>query len=182
MKRKNLFSLAGVAVMLLVLSSCTTTTQYPPLDTVESLDLERYLGSWYEIGRYQHRFEKNLVGVKADYSLREDGRIQVVNSGIKGDLEGKLSSVKAIAWRPEDAEPGRLKVRFFGLFTSDYLVFGLDEENYQWALVGSDDRDFLWFLSRTPEVSEEVLTKMKAIANEQGYDLDQLFLVPQKER
>jgi apolipoprotein D and lipocalin family protein len=74
-----------------------------------------------------------------------------------------------------------LKVRFFGLFPSDYLVFGLDEE-YQWALVGSDDRDFLWFLSRTPEVSDDTLDTMKAIAVAQGYDMEQLFLVPQKER
>ncbi len=107
----------------------------------------------------------------------------MVNSGIKGDLEGKPTSVKAIAWRPDEDVPGRLKVRFFGLFTSDYLVFGLDEEEYQWALVGSDDRDLLWFLSRTPpEVSDATLATMKAIALEQGYDMEQLFLVPQKER
>ncbi len=182
MKRKALLSLGGLLAMFVMLASCATSSKYPPLDTVGSLDLDRYLGSWYEIARYQHRFEKNLVGAKADYSLRDDGRIQVVNSGIKGDLEGKLSSVKALAWRPDDEVPGRLKVRFFGLFTSDYLVFGLDEEEYQWALVGSDDRDFLWFLSRTPEVSDATLDIMKAIAVEQGYDMEQLFLVPQKER
>ncbi|WP_321301364.1 lipocalin family protein [uncultured Sphaerochaeta sp.] len=181
MKRKGLLSIGGILAMLVMLTSCATTGKYPPLDTVSSLDLDRYLGSWYEIARYQHRFEKNLVGAKADYSLRDDGRIQVVNSGIKGELEGKITSVKAVAWRPDEGVPGRLKVRFFGLFTSDYLVFGLDED-YQWALVGSDDRDFLWFLSRTPEVSDATLDAMKAIAVEQGYDMEKLFLVPQKER
>ncbi len=183
MKRSGLFSLSGLlAAVVVLLASCVTASDYPPLDTVSSLDIDRYLGSWYEVGRYQHRFEKNLVGAKADYSLMDDGRIRVVNSGLKKDLDGKLVKVKAVAWRPDDTLAGRLKVRFFGLFTSDYLVFGLDEEQYQWALVGSDDRDFLWFLSRTPEVDDAVLDTMKAIAVAQGYDMEQLFLVPQKER
>jgi apolipoprotein D and lipocalin family protein len=89
--------------------------------------------------------------------------------------------VKAVAWRPDDKVPGALKVRFFGLFAADYLVFGLDEE-YRWALVGSNDRNTLWFLARTPEVSNRTLEEMKAIAVSQGYDLSELFMVPQKER
>lgn len=172
-----------VAAALASLVGCATTIpEADRLTTVDALDLDRYLGSWYEIARYQHGFEKNLVGAKADYSLRDDGRIQVVNSGLKKTLDGKLTSVKAVAWRPDEAQPGRLKVKFFGLFTSDYLVFGLDEQQYQWALVGNDSKDYLWFLSRTPVVSDELLSTMKQLAREQGYDLENLFLVPQKER
>ncbi len=181
MKKLSLISLGITAALVLFLSSCSTKSEYPPLRTVQALDLNQYLGSWYEIGRYQHRFEKDLVGAKADYSLREDGQVQVVNSGLKETLDGKLKSIKAVAWRPDDSVPGKLKVKFFGLITGDYLVFGLDE-NYQWALVGDDSRNYLWFLSRTPEVSDEVLAQMKAIAVEQGYDMNKLFLVPQKER
>lgn len=170
-----------VGALLLLLISCSSTSDQIPLETVNTLDLNRYLGSWYEIARYPHRFEKNLVAAKADYSLRDDGRIQVVNSALKQTLDGKPTQVKAIAWRNDENIPGALKVRFFGLFTSDYLVFALDED-YQWALVGSNDRDFLWFLSRTPEVSDELLLQMKALAVEQGYDMEKLVLVAQKER
>jgi lipocalin len=163
-------------------SLASPTAALRTMQTVKCLDLDRYLGSWYELARYPHGFEKNLVGVKADYSLRQDGRISVVNSGLKKGLDGKLTEVKAVAWRPDEAKSGRLKVKFFSLFTSDYLVIGLDEENYQWAVVGDDDRQSLWFLCRTPSVDTAVLDRMKAIAHERGYDLGPLFLVPQKER
>lgn len=147
-----------------------------PLQTVAQLDLERYLGLWYEIARFEHGFEKKLVGVTAEYSLRPDGRIKVVNSGCKHTLDGKRIKAKAIAWRPDRSVPGALKVRFFHLFTSDYLVFGLDE-NYRWALVGDPNRSSLWFLARESSISPEVLTQMKSIAREQGYDLSGLTMV-----
>ncbi len=153
-----------------------------PLDLVDEVDVERYLGRWYEIARFQHRFEKNIVGAAADYSLREDGKIRVVNSGFKGSLDGKYTQVKAVAWVPDSDRPGALKVRFFNLFTSDYMIFGLDGENYEWALVGNNSRDFLWFLAREHTISEELLDKMKGIARSQGYDLSGLYLVPQKPR
>lgn len=153
-----------------------------PLALVPTLDLQRYLGRWYEIARYQHGFEKTLVGATAEYALREDGKISVLNSGFKKTLDGKYTDVKAVAWRPNDAVPGALKVKFFGLFASDYLVFGLDQGNYQWALVGENNRNYLWFLSRTPEVDPALLERMKALASSQGYDLSKLYIVPQKAR
>ena len=171
-----------IMIAIATLLGCTTSAYAEdPLETVGSLDLEKYLGRWYEIARYQHGFERNIVGATAEYSKRSDGRIQVVNSGFKKTLDGPYTSVKAVAWRPDDKVPGALKVRFFGLFAADYLVFGLDEE-YRWALVGSNDRNTLWFLARTPEVSNRTLDEMKAIAVSQGYDLSELFMVPQKER
>jgi apolipoprotein D and lipocalin family protein len=153
-----------------------------PLELVPQLDPGRYAGKWYEIARFQEGFEKGLVGVKAEYTIRADGKIDVLNSGLKKDLDGKLSSIKALAWRPDSSRQGALKVRFFGLFAADYLVFGLDDKDYQWALVGNDSRKFLWFLSRTPTVTPEVFETMKGIAEGQGYDLSKLYLVPQKER
>jgi len=153
-----------------------------PLDLVPALDLQRYLGRWYEVARYQHGFEKTLVGATAEYALRDDGKVSVLNSGFRKTLEGKYTDVKAVAWRPDDAVPGALKVKFFGLFTSDYLVFGLDDIDYQWALVGNNSRKYLWFLSRTPEVAPELLEKMQGIAEAQGYDLSKLYIVPQKAR
>jgi lipocalin len=175
--------MVAVVLLSLTLVGCATSSfADDPLDLVSSLDLQRYLGRWYEIARFQHGFEKTLVGATAEYALREDGRVSVLNSGFKRTLDGKYTSVNAVAWRPDDNVPGALKVKFFGLFTSDYLVFGLDEENYQWALVGNNNRDYLWLLSRTPEISSELLEHMKAIAVEQGYDISELYLVPQKAR
>jgi len=153
-----------------------------PLALVDALDPARYLGRWYEIARYPQFFENGLVGTTAEYSLRKDGRIDVVNSGFKKTLDGKYSAAKAVAWIPDPAKPGALKVKFFGLFAADYLVFGLDGEDYQWAIVGNDSRKFLWFLARTPEIPEELVAKMKAIAEAQGYDLSKLYFVPQKAR
>jgi apolipoprotein D and lipocalin family protein len=174
----------AISIFATVLLFASTAYSAPkdPLMSVPRLDLERYLGRWYEIARYQHGFEKDLVGVTAEYSLRPDGRIEVVNSGFKATLEGKYSQVKAVAWRPDASRPGALKVRFFGLFSSDYLVFGLDDKDYSWAMVGNDARKFLWFLSRTPTISAEQWATMRAIAEKQGYDLSKLNAVPQKER
>lgn len=157
-------------------------TELTPLQTVPALDLEKYLGRWYEIARFPHGFEKSLVGVTAEYSLRKDGKVKVVNSGFKHTLDGKYSKVNAVAWRADDAVPGALKVKFFHLFTSDYLVIGLDEEDYSWAVVGNPDRSFIWFLSRTPGVSSDLLLLMKKIATENGYDLSGLAMVLQQER
>lgn len=154
----------------------------PPLELVPVLDAERYLGRWYEIARFQHSFEKTLVGATAEYSLRPDGKIAVVNSGFKKTLGGKYTSVKAVAWIPDPARPGALKVRFFGLFAADYLVFGLDDADYRWAVVGDNSRNYLWLLARTPTISADLYAKMKAIAASQGYDLSGLYEVPQKER
>ena len=178
----RMMALAPLALLLAFAGTANVSAETPPLRTVETLDVQKYLGRWYEIARFQHGFEKTIVGAMAEYSLRPDGRIQVVNSGFKKDLDGRYTDVKAVAWQPDPAVPGALKVKFFGLFTSDYLVFGLDQENYTWALVGNNDRDFLWFLSRTPTVSAELLEKMKSIAVVQGYDLSGLYLVPQKAR
>ncbi len=146
------------------------------------MDVPRYLGRWYEIARFQHRFEKSIVGATAEYSLRGDGRIQVLNSGFKKSLDGAYTQVKAVAWVPDAGRPGALKVRFFGLFTGDYLIFGLDPQGYSWALVGSDSRRYLWFLARTPQISEELFSRMRDLARAQGYELSGLYKVPQKAR
>jgi apolipoprotein D and lipocalin family protein len=171
------------ACVMLTLALGSTGAETPgKLQLVQALDPRRYSGRWYEIARFQHVFEKSLVGVTAEYSLRNDGRIDVLNSGFKKVLDGKYSSIHAVAWVPDSSKPGALKVRFFGLFASDYLVFGLDQTNYSWALVGNNSRDFLWFLSRTPTISPELMAAMKKQAESQGYDISKLYEVPQKLR
>ena len=181
MKKTTLLALSTLSA--LILAGCASIPEGPaPLQTVAPVDVQRYLGRWYEIARFQHRFEKSIVGATAEYSLLEGGRIRVVNSGFKKELDGRYTEVRAVAWVPDASRPGALKVRFFGLFTSDYLIFGLDQEDYSWALVGADSRDFLWFLARTPEIGDELFERMKEIARSQGYDLSGLYKVPQKAR
>jgi len=180
---KKYIFISIILFSLIIITSCTTTKfKKDPLETVKELDLNRYLGRWYEIARFQSGFEKNIVGATAEYSLLDDGRIRVINSGFKKSLDGKYTSIKAVAWRDNDNKPGALKVKFFSLFSADYLVFALDNENYEWALVGNNNRSLIWFLSRKPKISDELFNKMKKIANEQGYDLSNLYIVPQKSR
>ncbi|MGA2641262.1 MAG: lipocalin family protein [Spirochaetia bacterium] len=153
-----------------------------PLRLVESVDIQKYLGRWYEIARFTHRFERSLVGVTAEYSIRDDGRIQVINSGFRKSLDGKHTDAKGVAWIPDPRRPAALKVSFFWPFAADYLIFGLDQDNYSWALVGDNSREYLWFLARMPEISDELLQKMQQLARDQGYDPSRLDKVPQKPR
>jgi len=170
-----------VSSSLLAVSG-TASQVHKPLQLEEKLDVQRYLGRWYELARFQHRFESGLVGVTAEYSLRSDGRIQVVNSGFKHDLNGPSREARGVAWVPDPRTPAALKVRFFWPFAGNYLVFGLDQKDYSWALVGDNSRKYLWFLARTPQITAELFQKMKQIAVSQGYDLANLYIVAQKPR
>ena len=148
---------------------------------VKTLDLDRYLGTWYEIARYDHRFERGLVGVTANYSMRDDGKIKVINSGYKDSLTGKYSEATGKAKIPDPVnEPAKLRVSFFWNFYGDYFVLEL-EENYKWAIIGSRSDKYLWILSRTPQMDnteyEECLDKLR----KRGYDVSKLIEVQQKE-
>ncbi len=141
---------------------------------VASLDLNRYLGDWYEIARFDHSFERGLEFCKANYALRKDGKIAVTNTGIK-DGKPKTSNGKA---KTTDT-PALLRVSFFGPFYSDYRVMMLDA-NYQWALVGSKNAKYLWILSRTPQLPKATLDSILAEAKRRGYDTSKLIWVKQK--
>ena len=141
---------------------------------VAALDLNRYLGDWYEIARFDHSFERGLEFCKANYALREDGKIAVTNTGIK-EGKNKTSNGKA---KTTDT-PALLRVSFFGPFYSDYRVMMLDAD-YQWALIGSGSAKYLWILSRTPELPKETLDTILAEAQRRGYDTTKLIWVKQK--
>jgi lipocalin len=145
--------------------------------TVKELDLPRYLGTWYEIARFDHRFERGLQGVTATYSMRDDGKIKVLNQGYENTLDGKLSVAEGKA--KTTSEPGKLKVSFFWIFYADYFVLELDE-NYQWVLIGSSSDKYLWILSRTPQLEEKVKNHILEKAKERGYDISKLIWVKQK--
>jgi lipocalin len=166
---------------ILFLLSCTkTNSQMINQTTVKELDLNRYLGTWYEIARFPHSFEKNLVGVTATYSLRNDGLIKVLNQGYKNTLAGERSKAVGKAKIPNSAEPGKLKVSFFWIFYADYFVLELDE-NYQYAMIGSSSDKYFWILSRTPQMAPEVYEMLLEKARKRGYNLEKLYKVPQPE-
>lgn len=146
---------------------------------IKDLDRERYLGTWYEIARFPHSFEKGLVGVTATYSMRSDGKIKVENAGFMNSLDGerKVALGKAkLAGKPTD---GHLKVSFFLFFYADYFIMDLDPE-YRWALIGSKSDKYLWILSRTPQLDDQTYNMILNKARGLGYDLKLLYKVPQK--
>ncbi|MBN1821309.1 MAG: lipocalin family protein [Prolixibacteraceae bacterium] len=146
--------------------------------TVKELDLNRFMGVWYEIARFDHSFERGLVGVTATYSLRTDGKITVINQGYKNSLDGKLNRARGKAKLPDPAEPGKLKVSFFLFFYADYYVLELDE-NYEWALIGSSSDKYLWILSRTPQIKYSLYSEILKKAESRGYNTKLLIEVLQ---
>ena len=147
---------------------------------VKNFELARYLGTWYEIARFPHSFEKDLCGVTATYSLRNDGKIRVVNSGYKDSLNGKFKTIEGKAKTTDNAGNGHLKVSFFLFFYADYYILELDTTNYEYALVGSSSPKYLWILCRNPEMPEETYLKLVDLAKERGYAIQNLIRVEQK--
>lgn len=168
-----------VFIVLFLVSSCKSQSSMIDKTVVKDLDIERYLGDWYEIARYDHSFERGLVGVTATYSFRDDGKIKVVNAGYKETLNGKRSEATGKAKIPDLAVPSKLKVSFFWFFYGDYFVLELDE-NYQWAVIGSSSDKYLWILSRTPQIDENRYNELLAGLTQRGYDVSKLIFVKQK--
>jgi len=180
MKRSLLITIIFAILASLTLLSCSSNKKMINNNVVENLEIDKFIGTWYEIARYQHRFEKDLVGVTATYSLEKNDRIKVVNKGYKEKLDGKEKSITGKAKIPDPQNPGNLKVSFFWIFYSDYLVMELDEENYQWAVIGSSSPNYLWILSRNPEMDEKLYKNLLSRIEKRGYDISKLYMVPQK--
>jgi apolipoprotein D and lipocalin family protein len=145
---------------------------------VAGFELERYLGKWYEIARLDHSFERGLTRVTAEYSLREDGGVRVVNRGFSAATQ-EWDEAEGKAYFVEGEDQGYLKVSFFGPFYGSYVVFELDREAYQYAFIAGPDTSYLWLLARTPVVSDEVLQRFTERAAELGFATDSLILVAQ---
>ena len=158
----------------LSLTSCLSVPE--GVTPVTNFELNRYLGRWYEVARLDHSFERNLEAVSAEYALRDDGGIKVINSGRNID-SGQIQQAEGRAYFVEDPSIGHLKVSFFGPFFGSYVIFELDQEDYQYAFVAGNTTDYLWLLSRSPKVSEELLEKFKSRAVELGFDLQELIMV-----
>jgi apolipoprotein D and lipocalin family protein len=149
------------------------TENLPPVTTVKELDINKYLGTWYEIASFPQRFQKDCTGTTATYSLRDDGKISVLNKCFKKALNGPESTANGKAWVPNPSEPGQLKVQFFWPFSGDYWVIALDKD-YQWVVVGSPNRKYLWILARTPSIKDSLYSELTKMAELQFFDLTKL--------
>ena len=160
---------------------CSLSARNNKIDNtpVPAIDIPRYMGLWYEIARFDHRFERDMSGTIAVYSQKNNGTIRVENSGWK-DNKYKRSVGKAKAVRNTANEPTLLRVSFFGPFYSDYRVLMLDE-NYRYALVGSGSSKYLWILSRTPDLPYHTRMNIIREAQRRGYDTSHLVWVDQND-
>jgi len=171
--RYNIHIMKKLLILSLVAALFAGCSNAQKIDNsvVKTLDLNKYLGDWYEIARFDHSFERGLDYCKANYALREDGKVAVTNTGIK---EGRQKTSEGKAKTTDEAAV--LRVSFFGPFYSDYRVMLLDAD-YQWALVGSKSAKYLWILSRTPQLPQETLDTILAEAQRRGYDTTKLIWV-----
>ena len=149
-----------------------------PLHSVERVEVERYLGLWYEIARFPNRFEENCEGVTAEYSRRDDGLIGVVNTCRKGAPDGPVEVADGRARIVDETSNAKLEVSFFGPFWGDYWIIDLAED-YSLALVGEPEGRYLWILSRTPAISDDARAEALATLRGFGYDTDALYFTQQ---
>jgi len=143
---------------------------------ITGFELERYLGTWYEIARLDHSFERGLEKVTATYSMRDDGGVRVLNRGWSASNEA-WEEAEGKAYFVEDPATGYLKVSFFGPFYGSYVIFDLDKDNYQYAFVSGPDLSYLWLLSRAPNIDPAVMDSFLAQAERHGFDTASLIMV-----
>jgi len=164
-----------VLLVVVVLTGCTGLPK--GVTPIGNFELDRYLGTWYEIARLDHSFERGLSRVSAEYTLRPDGGVVVQNQGYS-EANGEFEDATGKAYFVGEPATGHLKVSFFGPFYGSYVIFRLDPQ-YQYAFVSGFNKKNLWLLSRTPEVSEDLITRFRNEAESLGFDLSDLILVDQ---
>lgn len=165
---------ATVAAAVYLLSACTGLPAR--VTPVSDFDVDRYLGTWYEIARLDHGFERGLEKVTAHYSLRADGGIRVVNRGFDV-ARGEWKQAVGKGYFIDDRRTGRLKVSFFGPFYGSYNIIALDHAEYRYAMVCGPDTSYLWILAREPRLDQQIMDKLVAQAHTLGFDTSGLIYV-----
>jgi apolipoprotein D and lipocalin family protein len=149
------------------------------IQPVKDFELNRYLGKWYEIARLDHSFERGLDKVSAEYSMRDDGGVRVINRGYSSE-DSDWQEAEGKAYFVRSSDEGYLKVSFFGPFYGSYIIFDLDKEDYQYSFVSGNNTSYLWLLARTPTVSNEVLERFINKSKERGFNTDALIYINQE--
>ena len=178
--KTDTFKKHALKILLLValglISACTGIPE--GVKPVEGFELQRYLGKWYEIARLDHSFERGLSRVTAEYSLRDDGGVRVVNRGYSANKD-EWDQAEGKAYFMGSPSVGHLKVSFFGPFYGSYVIFELDKE-YDYAMVSGPSRSYLWLLSRTPTINESLKQRFIQRASMLGFAVDKLIWVDQQ--
>ncbi|MDF1821534.1 MAG: lipocalin family protein [Alcanivoracaceae bacterium] len=174
-EKSGMHAVRMLVTALLCLSLAGCLGMPDQVTPVTGFDKERYLGTWYEIARLDHSFERGLSHVRAEYGLRDDGGLSVRNTGFDNE-DGEWSQAEGKAYFVGDADTAHLKVSFFGPFYGSYVVFELDED-YQYAFVSGNSHDYLWLLARTPTVPDAVFQRFREQALARGFDLSGLVRV-----
>jgi len=165
----------GMFSMLLI-SACTSLPEN--IQPVEAFDLPRYLGKWHEIARLDHSFERGLGPVSAEYSMRDDGGVSVLNRGYNAQT-GEWEEAEGKAYFVRNPDQGYLKVSFFGPFYGAYIIFELDAD-YRYAFISGPSKDYLWLLARSPKLSEDIIKHFIARAKALGFETDKLIFPAQR--
>jgi apolipoprotein D and lipocalin family protein len=169
-----------IIILLLVSLFLTACTGMPEnITPVKKFELDRYLGKWYEIARLDHSFERGLEKITAEYTLREDGGVSVINRGYSPKND-EWNVAEGKAYFVNDDNEGYLKVSFFGPFYGSYVIFELDEENYQYAFISGPNTSYLWLLSRSPTLPQEIIARFIQRTTELGFDTSNLIMVNQE--
>ena len=168
-------------IVLLLASVMAACSSSPPdgLTVVEDFDINRYTGRWYEIARLDHRFERGLSNVTAEYTLQENNDVAVLNRGYDED-EQRWDEAEGTAKFVGETDRGSLKVSFFGPFYGGYHIIALDHANYQWAMISGPSRDYLWILARDPTLAPDIYQNLIEQARTSGFATDALIEVDQQ--
>ena len=153
----------------------------PEPATVEHVEIERYMGTWFEIAKLPQRFEKGLVGITATYSILPNGKVRVVNKGYVGDFNGSTRTAQGRAMVVDTKTNAKLRVSFFWPFTGNYWILELGRD-YEYAVVGEESREYLWILSRTPQMDEATYNDLLKRVQAKGFDVSKLEKTPQMPR
>jgi apolipoprotein D and lipocalin family protein len=159
--------------------SCSTSN-YPPLDVVDKVDVQRYLGKWYEIARLPFKYQEGCNCTTAEYSLIDSTTIRVINTCRKDSITGEIDQATGKGFVVEGSNNTKLRVQFFWPFRGDYWIIDLDKENYSYAVVGNPSRKNLWILSRTPKIDEQLYNSLIKKCKVKGFDITKLEITNQE--
>jgi apolipoprotein D and lipocalin family protein len=175
MKIKSIIPMKRILILILIMFTFKSFSQTKP-SVVQSVDLKKYSGLWYEIARLPNPFEKNLKCITAEYTLREDGKITVLNGGHSISDPSEKRSSKGVAWIPDKKVPAKLKVQFFWPFSGNYWIIYL-EKDYKYVLVGDPSFKYLWILSREKVMDDATYKMLLDKAKSEGFDVKPIIRV-----
>lgn len=171
-----LIILTVTAVIALSCSFAAAASAQPQVTTAPKVELQKYMGKWHEISRLEHHFQKYCIGSHAEYTLRNDGEVDVINR-CTDERDGRRKEAKGRAWSVDPESNSRLKVSFFWPFRGDYWIIELGEK-YDYSVVGSPDRKYLWILAREPVMDETLYSSIVERLRKQGFPVDSLVRKP----